>query len=424
MTTKTVERKLEKSALRNDQRKALPDGWRWVKLGEVSKLQSGYAFKSKWFTTEGIRLLRNANVTPGKINWDDTVYLPVESAPEFQAYKLDAGDIVLSLDRPIISSGLKVARLSQEDIPSLLLQRVGRFQTSNSLISDYLYFFLNSRLFIDSITGHDQSIGVPHISPKQVEAVKFPLPPIVEQKRIVAILSDRIAAVEQARLASQAQLAAAQALPAAYLRQIFNSPEAQKWKKKKLGDVCNRITDGTHQPPGFTDEGISFIFVKNIVSGNIDFSETNFVSQETYEELTKRCRPERDDILYSAVGSFGVAVVIETDQPFTFQRHIAHLKPNKNLINSRFIAYFLNSNEGKAMSDTAALGGAQRTVTLTALKNFKIPIPELSLQVQIASQLDDKIKSCSQVKTTIKDQLDAINALPAALLRQAFNGEL
>ncbi len=191
-------------------------------VGELAKVQSGYAFKSEWFSSDGIRLLRNANVFQGYIDWSDLVRLPEDRRSEFSNYELKRGDIVLSLDRPIVSNGLKVARLSVRDVPSLLLQRVGRFRLGDALDPDYLYAFLNSPMFVAAIGGHDQSLGVPHISPAQVEAVKLPLPPLEEQRRVAALLSHQLGQVRTVREALDEQLKAIEALPSALLRQAYS----------------------------------------------------------------------------------------------------------------------------------------------------------------------------------------------------------
>ena len=111
-----------------------------------------------------------------------------------------------------------------------------------------------------------------------------------------------------------------------------NLPKLPKgWIYVTLSQCVLRITDGTHQSPNFTESGVPFIFVKHIVKGSINFRDTKFISASTYQELNSRCPVEIDDILYSAVGSYGVAVPVETDLPFSFQRHIAHIKPAKIL---------------------------------------------------------------------------------------------
>ena len=428
MMTTTIEGKAQEKQQKSLGR-ALPDGWRWVKLGEVSKLQSGYAFKSKWFTTEGIRLLRNANVTPGKIDWGDAVYLPAESASEFQAYKLDVGDIVLSLDRPIISSGLKVSRLSQEDIPSLLLQRVGRFQPSNSLTSDYLYFFLNSRLFVDSITGHDQSIGVPHISPKQVEDVRLPLPPIAEQKRIVGILSDRLTTIDKARLATQIQLEAAQALPASYLRQIFDSPEAQTWEKKSIGNIAD-VTGGIQKTPSRKPYSFHkpYLTVRNVQRGYLDLSDIERF-ELTPKELNQY-RLQKGDILIvegnGSVGHIGRNAIHHGEfEDCVHQNHIIRVRLDASLNDSAFISLYLNSDLGKSqMLELAETTSGLYTLSVSKVNRLTVSLPTLSKQVAVVETLRSKISHSQDVSQSLQDQLNTINALPPALLRQAFNGEL
>jgi type I restriction enzyme S subunit len=193
------------------------------------------------------------------------------------------------------------------------------------------------------------------------------------------------------------------------------------WRWIKLADVCDRITDGTHQPPPFTSSGVPFLFVRNIVTGRIDFNVNQFVSQETYEELTRRCRPMRGDLLFSAVGSFGVAVVIETDRPFTFQRHIALIKPKREQIYPYFLAHYLNSPNGRQQSEIAALGVAQRTVTLKSLSNFEIPLPPLDEQKRIAAILNEQMEAVERSRQATLAQLEAAKALPAAYLRAVFN---
>ena len=156
------------------------------KLYDYVKILNGYAFKSEWFVASGIRLLRNANIGHGSIRWDEVAAISEERADEFARFALEEGDIVISLDRPIITTGLKVARISRKDLPSLLLQRVGkvRFKT-NDLNADYLFMWLNSPAFIDAIDP-GRSNGVPHISSKSIEAIPFNPPTLAEQKRIVA----------------------------------------------------------------------------------------------------------------------------------------------------------------------------------------------------------------------------------------------
>ncbi len=162
-------------------------------VGDYRTLQNGYAFKSSCFSKAGVRLLRNANIGHSDIRWNDVVHLPEDRLPEFERFRLNEGDIVLTLDRPFIVTGTKVPRISADDLPSLLLQRVGRFvETSSGLDDDYLFLWINSPHFNDQIDP-GRSNGVPHISSKQVEAAKIFVPPLAEQHRIVAKVDELMA---------------------------------------------------------------------------------------------------------------------------------------------------------------------------------------------------------------------------------------
>ena len=170
-------------------------------VGNYKKLQNGYAFKSGWFTKTGIRLLRNANIGHGDIKWTDTVYLPTEMAQEYERFALAESDIVLTLDRPFIVTGTKVARVKATDLPSLLLQRVGRFvSVEKGLSDDYLFMWINSPHFNDQIDP-GRSNGVPHISSKQVEAAEIFVPSLSEQHRIVSKVDELMALCDQLQAA-------------------------------------------------------------------------------------------------------------------------------------------------------------------------------------------------------------------------------
>jgi type I restriction enzyme S subunit len=195
-----------------------------VLIADVAKVQSGYAFKSESFKTSGVRLLRNTNILPGKIYWDDVVCLDESEAKRYPGYVLEDGDVLISLDRPLISSGIKVARVGEADLPSLLLQRVGRFLLKPQAIdADFLYAFLQSTRFIEAISGHDQSLGVPHISPSQVESVEIPLLPLDEQRHIVTRLKVQLAEADALRSALELQQNELDALPQRILTQAFRN---------------------------------------------------------------------------------------------------------------------------------------------------------------------------------------------------------
>lgn len=163
----------------------LPVGWEWCRLGTLFSFQNGYAFKSEWFSDNGIRLVRNANISHGFVNWADSVSLPESMLSEFKGFSLNIGDVVISLDRPIINTGLKYAFIRECDLPCLLLQRVAKFNSvGNVIFSGFLSKWLESNYFINAIDP-GRSNGVPHISTKQLEMTLFPLFSQNEQSKII-----------------------------------------------------------------------------------------------------------------------------------------------------------------------------------------------------------------------------------------------
>jgi len=171
----------------------LPGSWEVCRVLDVYNFLNGYAFKSEWFSQIGVKLLRNINILHGETRWTDVVYIEESKSKEFELYALQKGDVVLSLDRPIINSGLKYAVVLESDLPCLLLQRVAKFQSiGNIVIPKYLTTWLESDAFISKIDP-GRSNGVPHISTTQIENMIFPLPPLAEQHRIVAKVDELFA---------------------------------------------------------------------------------------------------------------------------------------------------------------------------------------------------------------------------------------
>ena len=165
-----------------------PAGWLAAQLGDVAELQPGYAFDSEWFAPNGVRLLRGTNIIPGGTRWEDVVHLALSRIEKFAPYELNAGDIVIAMDRPFISTGLKVARLAVTDCPALLLQRVGRFRSSAAISTDFLHYYLQGTTFSTHTGGLATGTQLPHISKTDIETCPMLVPPLNEQRRIVAKL--------------------------------------------------------------------------------------------------------------------------------------------------------------------------------------------------------------------------------------------
>lgn len=160
------------------------------------------------------------------------------------------------------------------------------------------------------------------------------------------------------------------------------------FEKVKLEEICSSISDGDHQAPPKVNKGVPFVTISNITNTNqLDFSNTMFVPQEYYDKLDSKRKAQEGDILYSVVGSFGIPVYIKETTPFVFQRHIAILRPNVDKIVPEFLYYTMLNRDFYMKVDAVAIGAAQRTISLTALRNMDIDIPDIEKQKKIAKIL-------------------------------------
>ncbi len=283
---------------------------------------------------------------------------------------------------------------------------------------NYLAHFLLTPNMVALASSRTTGANLPRLSPRALEDLKVPLPPLPEQRRIAEVL-DRAEALRAKRRAAIAQL---DILPQAIFLDMFGDPVANPkgFPTNSLGELCTRITDGTHQPPEWSATGHPFLFVSNVISGEITFDTEKCISDQTHTELTRRCPIEVGDVLYSTVGSYGVPAVVRTARKFAFQRHIAHLKPERSVLNSEFLRVMLASPPLKRQADRAARGVAQKTVNLSDIRDFLVFSPSLEVQCAFAR----RVAAVEDLKATHRASLSELDALFASLQHRAFCGEL
>lgn len=158
---------------------------------------------------------------------------------------------------------------------------------------------------------------------------------------------------------------------------------------KRMDECCISISDGDHLPPPKSDDGIPFITISNIDTTNntIDFSNTMYVPEVYYDALFDFRKAMPGDILYSVVGTFGVPVLIRREKKFVFQRHIAILRPNKDVVLPEYLYYVMKSGSFYAQADAFAIGSAQRTIGLSSLRKMKASIPSIEDQEKTVTVL-------------------------------------
>ena len=163
----------------------MPEKWAAATTSHVALLDVGHAFRSSEFSDEGIRLLRGENLEPGSLRWVDARFWPLAKLDGFEHLLVEEGEIILAMDRPLISGGLKIARTTTEDVPCLLVQRMTRFKMVDPALTGFLYLCLQREEFIGHLSHGLTGSDLPHITGTGVAEYTFALPPMAEQREIV-----------------------------------------------------------------------------------------------------------------------------------------------------------------------------------------------------------------------------------------------
>lgn len=160
------------------------------------------------------------------------------------------------------------------------------------------------------------------------------------------------------------------------------------WPMVQLSSVCESISDGDHQPPPKASAGVPFVTISNIDDNNqLDFTKTYFVPESYYEKLSASRKPQAGDILYTVTGSYGIPVFVSANIKFCFQRHIALIRTGPQML-SRFLLNLLASPFMIEQGHSTATGMAQKTVALSSLRHFTIPLPPLEVQQDIVAEIE------------------------------------
>lgn len=299
-------------------------------------------------------------------------------------------------------------------------------QVNSSFIHRYLLFFYYSGEVVSYQGG---SNNLRNLKYKEYSKIDIPLPPLPEQKRIVAKLDALFRHLDELKkkLDSIPQLLKnfrQQVLTQAVTGKLTGE-RTEKWEVKTLNEISISITDGDHQAPPKVSQGVPFLVISNVNKGKLEIeSASRFVPVEYYNDLKESRKPRLGDVLYTVTGSIGIPVPVDRNTPFTFQRHIAIIRPNNDFVDSKFLSFFLSSQEALDQGRDVATGTAQLTIPLRGLRSFLINLPSLDQQVKIVHQIESLFAIADKIEADYINLKAKIDALPQAILQKAFKGEL
>lgn len=176
----------------------------------------------------------------------------------------------------------------------------------------------------------------------------------------------------------------------------------EDWWYEELNKLVDKITDGTHKTPTYTESGIPFLRVTDIQKSEIDWSNVKYISQQEHLELIKRCNPEIGDILYSKNGTIGIPKIIDWDNEFSIFVSLCLIKMKKqnSYISNKYLEQFLKSDSCMRQIRLRAKQGTVTNLHLEEIRELIIPIPTIKEQEKIASIL-----------STVDEQIDNVDAL-------------
>ena len=167
----------------------------------------------------------------------------------------------------------------------------------------------------------------------------------------------------------------------------FEIPDTWEWVR--LGDILLKLTDGTHSTPKYTINGISFISVKNVSSGKLDFSNCKHISEKEHNELYEKCNPEFGDILLTKVGTTGIPVIVDTNEQFSLFVSVALLKFNQEKIYNKYLLHMINSPLVQIQSARNTKGVGNKNWVMRDISNTLIVLPPLAEQYRIVAKIEE-----------------------------------
>jgi type I restriction enzyme, S subunit len=354
----------------------------------------------------GYPVVRTTNVRDGRFVRQNLVYTDERSYEIWtQRGKPRPGDILITREAPVGE-----ACLIPEDIPEACLgQRMMMYQVNPSVMDNrFMVLSLLSEAVQSRLADLAGGSTVGHVRVDDIRQLFVHVPPILEQSQIADIANEidstiahtttLIAKLKQMKagllndlltrgLDENGELRDAIGHP----KQFKDSPMGQvpkNWSISDLTSISKRVTDGSHQAVKTSEEGVPFLYVSCIRDGQILWDQAAKISSHLYAEISRGREPQPGLILYTAVGSYGHAALVQDQRDFGFQRHIAYILPDSEKVNSEYLVSWLNSSQCKAYADKVALGNAQKTVTLGELSKFPVILPSLEEQNLIISTVE------------------------------------
>lgn len=455
---------------------AIPPTWALCRLGEIVEIQVGNPFKSEFYESSGVRLLRGDNVAPGKLEWSEFKCWPAERMEGLHTYMVAVGDVILAMDRPVISSGLKIATVTSEDMPCLLVQRVARIRSSIGP-NQYVRYAISRLEFLRHISNRQTGTMLPHISAGTIKDFIVPIAPLREQRRIVAEIEKQFtrldaaeaslervkanlrrarasvlqAAVEGRLVPTEASLARAEGRdyePASVLLARILDERKSKWPAKKHSNLIFPPAKGaTHYPAGWTSATVDQLAVVGTGAtpkrGAVEYWKDGTIPwitsaatnapqiDEAAEFVTARALAETNLTIYPT-GTLMLAMygegktrgmcAIARFETTTNQALAAIVTTALPAETKEWLRVFFAHNYDAIRR--ASSGGVQPNLNVGIIRSIVLPLPPLAEQHRIVAEVERRLTILDSLAATVERRLESCKHLRQSILKRAFEGKL
>jgi type I restriction enzyme S subunit len=404
----------------------LPTGWKIKDLGEIYSFKNGINFDKTQKIGKGILTLDVLNMYCHglKVNTSNLYRVQKQISED---YKLKNGDILI-VRSSVKEEGVAWATYFEEgNEPITYCGFIIRGRPLISVNAKYVVYYLRSHEVRKELIKRSIKSTITNINQAILSEVKIPLPPLTEQRRIVAILDEAFAAIAKAKANAEQNLKNAKELFESYLHGVFKN-KGEGWVQKRLGDVAH--TNGRIGWKGLTakeykTEGPLFLSVHSLNYGDyVDFREAYHISQARYDESPEIMLQEEDILICKDGAGIGkLGIVPKLPSVATINSSLLLIRC-KDKVKSKYLYYFLLSPAFQSIVQSRLMGATTPHLYQRDIVTFPIFIPNLKEQDSIVEKLDILSSQTKNLETIYKQKLLNLEELKKSILNKAFSGEL
>lgn len=399
---------------------AVPDGWQSIRVRDVcDSIDYGHTASAD-FRIRTPKFLRITDIQNGQVSWNTVPGVSI-SPQDAVTNCLYDGDIVFARTGGTTGKSFLVRKPPEAVFASYLI----RMRLKSIVDPDFLFSFFQSDGYWSQVNAHARGGAQPNVNATLLGSISLGLPPLKEQKRIAGILKEQLAAVERARSAATTQLQAAQALPAAYLREVFGTFDHESHEWKRIGDVCELLPSKSIATAGdvevqaittacLTESGFDPSGIKTARMWSQDIGESEVSANEVL--VARSNTPEL--VGRAAMFPGHPKGIVASDLTI----RIRVREPVRPRFLANYLSYLYLSGFWKERAGGAS--GTMKKITRSQILALSIPVPNPSLQDKVVGDVRQANDSLGTLRTALEGNVRAIGTLPAALLRAAFQGQL